>query len=127
MSAVVAGNIRARAARIGLNQSSLALALGVAQSAVSKKWRGERDWKLSELDEVAEALQCSPWDLTRPEGVSDAAPLRSVRGGNAGTLVAVPVEFGRPTGIRTQNQRITVPAEAVASGAMERPVLRLVS
>lgn len=125
--AIVAGNVRARAARLGLNQSGLAARLGVASNTVSLKWRGERDWKLSDLENVAEALECSPWDLTRPEGVSDASPLRSVRGGNAGTLVAVPVEFGRPTGIRTQNQRIKGPDEAVASGAMERPVLRLVS
>lgn len=56
----------------------------------------------------------------------DSAGLRSVRGGNAGTLVAVPVEFGRPTGIRTQNQRIIGPMEVTATGATSRPVLRLV-
>lgn len=57
----------------------------------------------------------------------DSAGLRTVRGGNAGTLVAVPIEFGRPTGIRTQNQRIKGPLEVAPTGTMESPALRLVS
>ena len=65
-------------------------------------------------------------DLVTPQDGGGERALRSVRGGNSGFLVAEAPE-SRPTGIRTQNQRIKGPDEAVASGAMERPVLRLVS
>ena len=71
-------------------------------------------------------LGMEPQELIFP-GDGLAPHLRTVRGGNAGTLVSVPVEFGRPTGIRTQNQRIIGSLEVAAAGATSRPALRLVS
>ena len=70
-------------------------------------------------------LGMAPWELLYSS--NERAPqLRSVRGGNSGYLVAEAPE-SRPTGIRTQNQRIIGPLEVAASGATSRPALRLVS
>lgn len=65
--AIVAGNVRARAARLGVNQTDLAESLDVARSVISMKWRGVRPWKLSDLEDLSEVLQCAPWDLVQPE------------------------------------------------------------
>ena len=56
LSGAIAGNIRAEAVRAGYTQTSLAKALGRAQSMVSPKWRGVRLWQLDELEPVAEVL-----------------------------------------------------------------------
>ena len=55
----IAGNVRAEAVRRGFTQTSLAKALGCAQSVISLKWRGERQWQLGELEPVADVLGVS--------------------------------------------------------------------
>ena len=124
-SEVVAANVRAEAARRRMSQMDLVRLTGMSQPTITKRWRGEIDWKLDELDMLARIFRITPADLVTPQD-GGARSLRAVRGGNSGYLVAEAPE-SRPTGIRTQNQRIKGPDEAVASGAMERPVLRLVS
>ena len=124
-SEVVAANVRAEAARRCMSQMDLVRLTGMSQPTITKRWRGEIDWKLDELDMLARIFRITPADLVTPQD-GGARSLRAVRGGNSGYLVAEAPE-SRPTGIRTQNQRIKGPDEAVASGAMERPVLRLVS
>ena len=77
---IVAGNIRARAGRLGMSQRDLARALNVTHSTINKRWMGGRTWKLEELDEVAAALRCAPWDLTNPVYESGGKPtLTAVR------------------------------------------------
>ena len=67
---VVAANIRAEAARRGLYQGDIANALGVQQSTISKRWRGDRAWPLEDLPTVAELLGVSVAYL-----VTDNAPV----------------------------------------------------
>jgi len=54
---IVAANVRAEAARRGFNQTSLGEAIGQAQSAVSRKWRGQRAWSLDDLEALSVALR----------------------------------------------------------------------
>ena len=86
---IVAGNIRAEAARLGLTQVALGKALGISQGSITKRWKGLIPWQLGELDAVAEVLGVSVIDLVTPP-----------RGGE---------EAGRPTGTRTRNPRIKSP------------------
>lgn len=48
--------IRAEMARHGLTQTALADALGITQPGVSARLRGRIDWRLGELQAVAEVL-----------------------------------------------------------------------
>lgn len=67
LSAVVAGNVRAEAARAGLTQSELARALGVSRMAVSDRYRGRTPWTLDELEVVGAILGLEPAEfLARP-------------------------------------------------------------
>lgn len=74
---VVAGNIRAEAARRGMTQVALARALGMSQSAVTTRWRGVARWQLDELDAVADILGVSVQDL-----VTDFTESRTPTGGS---------------------------------------------
>ena len=53
----VAANIRAEAARRGINQSALARALGMSQAAASDRFRGRTPWTLNEIEAVARVLR----------------------------------------------------------------------
>ena len=68
VSEVVAANIRAETGRSGLTQKDIANALGVTQPAVSKRWYGDRAWKLDELGPIASILGVSVADLVTPTG-----------------------------------------------------------
>lgn len=74
LSAVVASNIRAEAARRGWRQLDLARALGVTPTTISRKWLGVRLWQLDELEDVAEALGVSVPDLLRRYTARDSNP-----------------------------------------------------
>ena len=65
LSQIVAANVRAEAARVGLQQKMIAPALGVSQGQVSKRWRGKIEWSLSELQLLAEVFGCEPGDLLK--------------------------------------------------------------
>ena len=71
---IVASNIRAEAARRGLYQIDLAAALGVTSSAISKRWKGVRSWKLEELPTIAKALGVKVTDLMTPTNREELAP-----------------------------------------------------
>ena len=53
----VAANVRAEAARRRVSQTDLARALGVNQSTISLRWRGIREWTLSDIEVVARYLR----------------------------------------------------------------------
>ena len=63
---LVAENIRALAARRGITQTLLARELGVAQSIISMRWNGKRQWQLEDMERVAEVLGTTPWALCQP-------------------------------------------------------------
>lgn len=65
--ATVAANVRAESARRGVSQSDLAQALGVNQSTISHRWRGIREWSLSEIEAVAHYLRTTTSTLLRSE------------------------------------------------------------
>ena len=70
---IVAGNIRAEAARMGFSQSALGRALGMSQNQITTRWRGVARWQLDELDAVAAILGVTVADLvtepdSRPRG-----------------------------------------------------------
>lgn len=48
--------IRAEMARAGVTQTDLAVALGITQPAVSSRLKGRIDWRLRELNTVADFL-----------------------------------------------------------------------
>ena len=60
---IVAGNIRAEAARLGYSQSALGRALGMSQNQITTRWRGVHRWQLDELDGVAAVLGTSVANL----------------------------------------------------------------
>ena len=60
---IVAGNIRAEAARLGLTQVELGRRLGMSQNQITTRWKGQRPWQLDELDSVASVLGVSVQDL----------------------------------------------------------------
>ena len=69
LSVVVAANIRAEAARRGINQSQLGARLGMTKVSMSDRFRCRTPWTLDEVSAVA-ALFGMPVDalLARPEG-----------------------------------------------------------
>ena len=56
----VAANVRAEAARRGLNQTGLAAILGIDQGNVSRRWRGQRAFSLEDLGKIAAAFGITP-------------------------------------------------------------------
>ena len=60
---VVAANIRAEAARIGLQQKAIAQLLGLSQGQVSKRWRGLIEWPLGEIATLAGVFGLEPGAL----------------------------------------------------------------
>ena len=60
---IVAGNIRAEAARLGLTQVELGRRLGMSQNQITTRWKGVHRWQLDELDSVASVLGVSVQDL----------------------------------------------------------------
>lgn len=88
---VVAGNIRAEAARLGIKQIELGRALGMSQSAITTRWKGLARWQLEELDDVADVLGITVQDLvtdhpqkrrTPAGGSHRGGPLRARRDSN---------------------------------------------
>lgn len=71
---IVSGNIRAEAARAGLNQSDIARRLGLATTTISRRWWGTRPWTLDLVDEVAAVLRIEPSDLLRARRDSNPQP-----------------------------------------------------
>lgn len=74
LAVLVAENVRAETARAGLTQTDVAHALGMAQSAVSARWRGARQWQLEDLERVAALLRVQPAALLRPRQDSNLQP-----------------------------------------------------
>ena len=71
LTQVVAQNIRAECGRQDMTQTDLAAAMGVNRTTVTRRWRGERQWQLEDLEQVAAVLHVEPWQLlrsARPEG-----------------------------------------------------------
>ena len=70
LSEIVADNVRAFAGRRRITRSELARLIGMNNTATGSRWRGEMEWRLSELPSVANALGVSVEDLlTPPRGV----------------------------------------------------------
>ena len=63
LAEVVAANIRAEAARIGLQQKAIAQLLGLSQGQVSKRWRGLIEWPLGEIATLAGVFGLEPGAL----------------------------------------------------------------
>ena len=63
LAEVVAANIRAEAARIGLQQKAIAQLLGLSQGQVSKRWRGLIEWPLGEIAALAGVFGLEPGAL----------------------------------------------------------------
>jgi transcriptional regulator with XRE-family HTH domain len=69
LPAIVAANIRAERARLGIHQDDLAIVLGVASSTVNVIESGKRPVKLDELLQICGGLGLTLKDLFR--GLSD--------------------------------------------------------
>lgn len=91
---IVAANIRARAAYLGLSQVQIAEALGWSKATVQQRWHaGSRPWKLEDLEALSPILGVEPWQLLQPE---------MTNGGPVGTAAV----NGTPPGTRTLNPLI---------------------
>ena len=69
LTQTVATNVRAIAAARGFSASAIGRHIGLAQGAVSLKWRGLRAWTLTDLDRIADLLQVPPSSLLVPNPV----------------------------------------------------------
>lgn len=74
----VAAEVRANMARARMTQTDLALALGLTQSAVSKRLRGKIAFSVDELEKIADVLGVHPATLLGGIGGNGPSPL----GGN---------------------------------------------
>ena len=63
LTEVVSGEVRALMGRYGVNQTQLADWLGVNQTAVSARLRGVTEWKVAEIDRIAEGFAVHPAEL----------------------------------------------------------------
>ena len=63
---IVTSNIRAEAARAGLSQAEIARRLRFTRVAISNRWNGKVEWKLSDLELIGELLDIEPWELLKP-------------------------------------------------------------
>ena len=79
LSAVVAANVRAEAARRGYSQIALGRALGMSRSAAHERWTGSTPWKLDELDGVAGVLGLTVAELVTPQAPAYREGLRVAR------------------------------------------------
>lgn len=79
---IVAENIRALAGRRGVSQSDIARAIGFTPQAVSIRWRGRREWQLSDIEKVAAYFGVTPWELCQPYENGGQPKLAAVRGRN---------------------------------------------
>lgn len=68
---LVAGEVRAQMARRNLKSRALVPVLGLSQGQVSQRINGHIEWRLSEIDVLADFLGCDPSDLlvVRREGL----------------------------------------------------------
>lgn len=57
---IVNDNIRVQATLRHITQADLARALGMAQTAVSARWRGVRQWQLEDIERVAALFGLPP-------------------------------------------------------------------
>lgn len=70
LSQVVANNMKAEAARAGLTQGRLALALGMSREAVSARSRGVTPWTVDEVERAANLFGLRPAELlVRQQGL----------------------------------------------------------
>ena len=60
---LVAGEVRAQMARRNLKSRALVPVLGLSQGQVSQRINGHIEWRLSEIDVLADFLGCDPSDL----------------------------------------------------------------
>lgn len=78
----VSSEVRALIGRHSVSQTTLARWLGITQPAVSARLRGETEWKVSEIDRIAEGFGIHPSELMgghysgpRPDG-PDGLPIK---------------------------------------------------
>jgi len=89
LTKTVSSEIKALMGRHGVNQTMLAAWLGVNQTAVSARLRGVTEWKVTEIDRVAEGFAVHPAELMggyatgpRPDGGEGLPILRACRDSN---------------------------------------------
>jgi hypothetical protein len=82
LTATVSGEVRALMGRHGVSQARLGQWLGLHQTALSKRLRGETEWKVSEIDSIAQAFAVHPAALMggyatdpRPGGPDGGLPI----------------------------------------------------
>ena len=66
LTSIATVNIRALCARCGYSASDLARALKMNRTALGYRWRGQTDWRLEELEQIAVVFGTTPWDLITP-------------------------------------------------------------
>ena len=60
LAQTVAANVRAECARQGWSATDLSRELHMARAAVGKRWRGEQQWQLEDLERVSRLLGVTP-------------------------------------------------------------------
>ena len=105
LRAVVAGEVRALCGRYSIRQGRLAAWLGITQSQVSKRLRGDLPFTLDEVESLAEGFAVEPAALFGlvPAKPSGPPPLLAVTG-RTGRLPRMDSNH-QPAGIRRGNGR----------------------
>lgn len=60
LTSIVSGEVRALMGRHGVSQTQLASWLGVNQTAISARLRGTTEWKVREIERIAEGFAVHP-------------------------------------------------------------------
>lgn len=60
LTSVVSGEVKALMGRHGVNQTRLAAWIGVTQTAISARLRGATEWKVCEIERIAEGFGVHP-------------------------------------------------------------------
>ena len=78
LSDIVNINISMALAAVGANQSELARAIGMNQTSINRRFTGLTDWRLTDIEAVADVLGTSPAELLTPPANMDAIMQRKL-------------------------------------------------
>lgn len=78
LARVISANVKTLMTQRGVSQQQLAAAVGMPQTSISKRLRGDAKWTADDIEVVALAFEVEPTELLRPMAEVTSRPLRSV-------------------------------------------------
>lgn len=99
LSSIMSEEVRSIMARRNVNQTTLAVIMGINQTAVSARLRGRTPWKIDELETLAEFFGVPADSFLRIGGTSPRPDGRGPDDGEAPRTGLEPVTLCSPAGI----------------------------